>query len=272
MHTRNLFIWPIVSATALVLLLSNPARSAPEGEAAKETINAEAMKSLERLNDFLARAKQFSVTAEIGYDVVQDWGQKIEFGETRVLTVRRPDRLRVDTTDRDGSKSGVVFDGTDIAVFNLQDKVYATANKPGSIDNAISYFVDELAMRLPLAPILQGNLPQSVKEWAREVRYVGQETIGGVPSDHVAIHGDWEDVQFWIARGDQPLLQRMVITYTRAEGKPQFWAQFVNWNLSPDVPDAFFAFTPPEGAAKIVFTPRSSGLQVGGAAAKGAQP
>lgn len=266
MHVRRRFIWSIVSATALVLALSHPARSA------EEVVDAEAMKSLERMNDFLTQAKQFSVTADIGFDVVQNWGQKIEFGETRVLTVRRPDRIRVDTTDRDGSKSGVVFDGTDIAVFDLQEKVYATTPKPGSLDGALAYLVDDLGVRLPMGPILRGRLPQSVKEWAHGIRYVGQATIGGVPCDHVAVHGDWEDVQFWIARGDKPLLQRMVITYTRAEGKPQFWARFENWNLSPDVSDAVFAFTPSEGAAKIAFEPRGlgHGMAAPGAPAPGA--
>jgi len=63
-------------------------------------------------------------------------------------------------------------------------------------------------------------------------------------------------VQLWIAKGDQPLPRRMVITYTRAEGQPQFRAQFSDWNLSPEVPDSLFAFTPPTGAVKIAFAPR----------------
>jgi hypothetical protein len=60
----------------------------------------------------------------------------------------------------------------------------------------------------------------------------------------------------WVAQGDKPLLQRLIITYKREEGEPQRWAQFRDWNLSPDVPDSVFAFTPPEGAEKIPFAPR----------------
>ena len=267
MTARKRFFWSVVSATALLLSLGNPARSAR----AEGNIDAQAMKSIERMSEFLTRAKQFSVTVDIGYDIVQEWGQKIEFGETRVVTVRRPDRLRIDTTDRDGSKSGVVFDGTDIAVFDLKDKVYATTAKPGSIDDTISYFINDLGMKLPMAQVLQSRLPQATKEWARDVRYAETATIAGVPCDHVALHGDWEDVQMWIASGDQPLLQRMVITYTRADGKPQFWAQLGKWNLSPDVPDSAFTFTPPEGAAKIAFKPRRLGPGAT-AEAKGGQP
>ena len=242
----------IVTATALLLLPTDPAHSARDDG----NVDATAMKSIERLSDFLAGTKQFGVTIDVAYDVVQEWGQKLEFGETRVLTVRRPDRLRVATTDRDGAVSGVVFDGREIAAFNLGDKVYATTPQSGSLDDAIDHFVNDLGMRLPMAAILQGRLAKDVKGWARDIRYVDESTIAGVACDHVALHGDWEDVQLWIARGDRPLLQRIVITYHRAESKPQFSAQLHDWNLSPDVADAVFAFTPPAGATKIAFKPR----------------
>jgi hypothetical protein len=60
-------------------------------------------------------------------------------------------------------------------------------------------------------------------------------------------------MQLWVARGNQPLPRRLVLTYKKAEGQPQFWAQFSDWNLAPDVPDSLFVLTPPEGAAKIAF-------------------
>jgi hypothetical protein len=34
-------------------------------------------------------------------------------------------------------------------------------------------------------------------------------------------------------------------SFKDAEGQPQFWAQFREWNLSPEVPDALFAVTSP---------------------------
>lgn len=241
----------ILTATALMLLPVGPVLAGSDDD-----YDAAAMKSIERLSDFMTRTKQFAVTIDVAYDAMQEWGQKLEFGETRQVTVRRPDRLKVETTERDGDVSGVVFDGHEIAAFNVKDKVYATTPQPGSIDDAITYFVDELGMRLPLAAILRGGLAKDVKTWARDVRYVEASTIGGVACDHVALHGDWEDVQLWIARGDRPLLQRMVITYRRAEGQPQFSAELRDWNLSPDVADALFTFTPPAGAAKIAFKPR----------------
>ncbi|PYP91248.1 MAG: hypothetical protein DMD34_16065, partial [Gemmatimonadetes bacterium] len=58
---------------------------------------------LEAMASFLARTPRLSVTIDSAYDVVQESGQKVQFGERRVVALRRPDRARVDVTRRDGS-------------------------------------------------------------------------------------------------------------------------------------------------------------------------
>ena len=220
----------------------------------------EATKAIDRMAQFLAGAKQFSVTVDIAYDIVQDWGQKVEFGETRKVTMRRPDRLRAEVTDRDGSTNGLIFDGKQITAYDLKAKVYATDPQPGSLDKTIDHFVNDLGMSFPLSGFLEAAAVKSLDKWAREVRYVEASTIGGTLCDHVAVRADWEDVQFWIARGDRPLLQRIVITYKRAEDSPQFSADFHDWNLEAAAPDSAFVFTPSEGMGQIPFQPRGSGF------------
>jgi hypothetical protein len=214
------------------------------------------MAILKRMADFLSQAQRFSVMVDIGFDVVQASGEKIEFGETRKIVVRRPDHARIDITKRDGATSGFIFDGKEIAVFNTRENVYATATRPGTLDEAIDYFINQLDMRFPLADLLSSQLAETLQEKVRAAYYVEQASIAGVPCDHLAFRREQADLQLWIAQGDQPLPRRLVITYKDAEGQPQFWAQFSEWNLSPEVPDSLFAFTPPEGAAKIAFAPR----------------
>lgn len=269
--TRRIRALPwLATGLLLVLPAAPPAGAADTGA---DTGRKQAVEVIQRMSSFLAGTKQFSVTIEIGYDVVQEWGQKIEFGETRTVTVRRPDRIRVDTTDRNGAASGLLFDGKAITAYDVKENVYATAATPGSLEGAIDYFVDDLGMRLPMAGVLSERFPKLVEQWADDVAYVEEATIAGKRCDHVALRGEWEDVQMWIAKGDQPLLQRMVITYTRAEGKPQFSAQLADWNLSPAVPDSLFAFTPPDGATKVAFAPqRGSGPHGGVVDLKGGKP
>ena len=213
------------------------------------------MSVLKRMAEFVSNTERFSVTIDIGFDVVQEWGQKIEFGETRNIVVQRPNRLRVDTTKRNGKTRGVVFSGQEIAVFDVEEKVYATVAQPGTLDKTTNYFLNGLQMRLPLANLLLSNFPQIMQARIRHAYYIEEATIAGVACDHIAVVGHGADLQIWVAKGDQPLPQRVVISYWSEEGEPQFRAQFKAWNLSPDVSDSHFKFTPPDGAARVVFAP-----------------
>ena len=230
----------------------------------------QAMAVLKRMAGMLSQAKSFSVTIEAGFDAVQESGQKIEFGETRKVVLRRPNHFRVDTTKRDGSKDGVVFDGKNITVFHVKENVYATTVKPGSVDDALAFIVRDLDMRLPLAEMLNSNLEKSLQQKVKSAAYVEQSSIGGIPADHVAFRGDEADLQLWVAREKQALPRRIVITYKQADGRPQFWAQFSDWNFSPQAADSLFTYTPAKDAVKIAFSPRQA-AQIGNVGAKGAQ-
>jgi hypothetical protein len=238
------------------ILAAAPVSAQETGTADQKKNEDQAMTVLKRMADYLSQAKRFSVMVDTAFDAVQDSGQKIEFGETRKIVLSRPDRLRVDATKRDGSKSELIFNGKDIALYFAKENVYATTARPGTVDQAVAYFINDLDMRLPLAELLSSNLDKMLSEQVREAAYVEKSYIAGVPCDHLAFRGDQADLQVWVAQGARPLPQRVVITYTRIDGRPQFWAQFSNWNLAPEVPDSLFVFRPPAGAAKIAFAPR----------------
>jgi hypothetical protein len=136
------------------------------------------------------------------------------------------------------------------------------------VDDAIAYFLIDLDMRLPLAELLSSQLAKTLAERVRAAAYVEPSQIAGVPCDHLALRGDQVDLQLWVAQGNQPVPRRLVLTYTRVDGRPQFWAQFGEWNLAPEVPDSLFVFTPPAGAAKIAFA-RQQMMQSGAAKEKG---
>ena len=245
--------WRLVPVLMFTLGLGHTPVLAQETQAATAAIDEHAMSTLMRMAEFLANAPRFSVTTDIGYDVEQDWGQKLEFGATRTLTVRRPDRLAVDITDRDGTRRGFRFDGQQLVFFGLDEHAYATAQKAGDLDAAIAYFKQDLRMPLPLAELVSNNLPKILKERIHAAYAVEDVTLGGTRCDHLALRNDWIDAQLWIAQGDQPLPQRLVLTYKREDGQPQFWANFRGWNLTPDTPDSLFTFTPADGMERIPF-------------------
>jgi len=245
--------WWTISAVGLALGLTAASGYAQQSSATTSSLEENAMSPLMKTAEFLAKAQRFSVKADISYDVIQDSGQKLEFGATRVITVKRPDRISVDIVDRDGTKRGFRFDGKQIAFFGLNEQVYATADKAGDLDAAFAYFTQDLQMPLPMGELFSNNLPKGLKDRFSEAYHVEESTVGGVPCDHLALRNDMTDAQVWITKGDKPLLHRLVITYKRENGQPEFRADFHDWNFAAEAPDSLFTFTSGEGAARIQF-------------------
>lgn len=208
---------------------------------------------LMRMADFLSKAPRVSVTVHGAYDAVQPEGDKVEWNDLRKVTLSRPDRLRIDTERSDGARSLLVFDGKEITTFDESTRTYAQASHPGSVDDAVVYFVRDLGMRLPLAVLLLSRLPAELEQRIQSIEYVEKTATLSAPAHHLAGRTATVDFQLWIADGDQPTLLRAVLTYKDAPGQPQFRAQFSDWNFDGQPPDSTFAFTPPDGANKIPF-------------------
>jgi hypothetical protein len=253
---------------------ASPAASAP---AAAETESQQfARAHLMEMAKFLGSANKFSVTVRAGYDVMQSNGQTIEFGEIRDLWVLRPNQMRIEETASHGGQNLMLFDGKLITMFDGDSGAYAQAPQPGGIDDSIIYFVRDLKMRLPLAPVLMQKFPEELQQRTRSLEYVEHTAVVGQPAHHIAGRTADVDFQVWIADSKQPLPLRIVLTYPNTEGQPQFWADFSNWNLSPRFGKNTFEFKPSANAKQIIFAvqlvPPPPPPQPAGASNQGGKP
>ena len=190
----------VMGAAALLLsvLLLPGVLLAADSQSAEPAAPDPAMEQLLRMANHLSSLKAFSVALQTGYDVVQESGQKIEFGEQRNLTLVRPDRFRVDATASDGGESVTLFDGKTLTLYDKDEGVYATTERPGDIDSAIAYFVKDLQMRLPLALLFVTDLPKQLERRVTEAAIVETTQIGGAPCLHIAARAESVDVQVWL--------------------------------------------------------------------------
>ena len=87
--TWLLILWPLMIA---------PAWSVEQPKKAKApNIEPQAVQVLKQMTHYLQGLQQFSVQAEITEDVLLDSGLTIQDGRSVTASVRRPNRLRVDS-------------------------------------------------------------------------------------------------------------------------------------------------------------------------------
>jgi len=78
--------WYMALLVMALTVMTVPVSGAPEQGSTRSPSELQAMSILKKMSEFLAAAERFSVTIRDGYDVVQESGQKIEFGEVRNVT------------------------------------------------------------------------------------------------------------------------------------------------------------------------------------------
>ena len=215
----------------------------------------DASEILARMTDFIAAAPAFSLVSDTGNEVMQKNGHVLEFGSRLTLAIQRPSKAIGRFESRNGDTSIIVLDGKTLSVYGAKEDVYAhdSTRQPGDIDASLEFLARQMGIPRQLRDFFSKDLTASLGGAVKSGYYVGESKISGVMCDHLALRGDKEDVQVWIARGDEPVPRRIVITYRELEGQPQFWAQFIEWNFSPELSDTTFTFSPPEDAKRIQF-------------------
>lgn len=253
MHTRLRYLMfaALIAGVAPAATAAEPTSAAPA--AAPGGSQQRARELLLGMARFLGAEQNFSVRLDAEYDVLQANGQKVEFGESREVSVQRPDKFVAVLRESSGRGDTMLFDGRNITISDAEAGVYARAPQPGDIDASIVYFVRGLGMRLPVAPVFMSRFAQELEARVREVDLVETTDRLGMTAHHLAGRTDAVDFQVWVRDGEQPLPLRMVLSYRNEPAHPEFRVDFADWNLEPRFGRKTFAFDPPEGSQQIVF-------------------
>jgi hypothetical protein len=216
-----------------------------------DAYTADVVASLKRSADFLAAQQNISIKADVAYGVLQSNGQMLEFGGTRDFLMRRPDRLRIESIDRDGGVTQFFFDGKSILIDMPNEDAYVRIEMPGTYYAAMDYLVDDLGAPAPLEEFTSKNFAEGPVDRIESGFYVQRVMLDDQICEHLAWRTKEVDVQLWVREGEEPVPCRVVITYKKAEGHPEFAADFHDWNFAPEVDDELFTFTPPESAERL---------------------
>lgn len=239
---------------ALLALVLLGAVGAPAAAASPE-IEPRADELMHRMSNYLSALPSFRVSTALADESVTTDGQKLQFLSESRLSVRRPDKMRVERT---GPLADVVlrYDGKELSVYGKKTGYYATSAAPDELDTMIDFARERFGIDAPGADLLGSNVYGALMQDVRSGRYIGLEPVDGAPCHHLAFQGENTDWQIWIQDGKRPLPVRYVITSKDVHAQPEFTATLKSWETEAALPDEMFRFTVPPGAQKIQLMPR----------------
>ena len=248
----------VVTACVLPLDRGRPGDASGAGEvvpvADSPAETEAALAVLERMSAYLASRDAFRFHADVEYDAVQAGGQRIEFGNSREIVVRRPDRLRIDILDRDGTREILSYDGSSVWIASPTHRAYSRMEQAGELERVLERLASDYDSRAQLADLIDPGLYARLRPAIESGRRVGIVRLDGRACEQVVFRTDAVDFQLFVERGGTPVPRRLVIDYRDEPGSPQFRATLEDWDLSPELPDVYFRVTPPIGAQRVDFS------------------
>jgi hypothetical protein len=215
-------------------------------------VAARADQLLRDMGEYLAAAEAFTFHAEIAFDDRLPSGQKLQYGASADVAVRRPDRLYAEYQGDLGGKR-FWYDGQSIALLDTAHRVYSTAPVPATVDQALDHAIERYGLTIPLADLLYSDPYGALMEQVRYGFYVGLHPVDGVRCHHLAFVQQLVEWQIWIEDGAQLVPRKVVITYKTQPGSPQYIALLSKWDFGVRPADRLFVADMPAGVEQIDF-------------------
>ncbi len=215
-------------------------------------VEAQADRILRQMSDYLKTAGEFTFHADISYDAVLTSGEKIQYGGTADIAVRRPNRLHV-AYRGDERQRRVFFNGRTITLYDVAANVYAVTEVPSEIDAAVDLIFKKFGFSVPIADLVYADPYATLTEKVQSGSLVGRHAVDGTPAYHLAFTQETIDWQIWIEDGPRPIPRKLLITYKNEPGSPQYTARLSGWEFQPRLSDHYFQFHPPAGAREMEF-------------------
>jgi hypothetical protein len=210
-----------------------------------------ALGALDRMATFLRSLQDVEVEGETTTDDILASGQKVQYGGTVKLKIRRPDRMAAEVVS-DRKNEQMFYDGTTFTVFQPKVGYYASFAAPPDLRGLVNVLEQRYGIDLPLADLFRWGTDTGQIEAIQRATYLGRSNVKGAPCEHFAFHQADVDWEVWIQEGDQPLPRKLVITTLTEKTQPQYMA-IMTWNLRPKPDPLAFTFNPPPNARRISF-------------------
>ena len=250
----------LAGVVACGLVNSGLAAAAGAAETAKPAMSDEAAGAIQNMSKTLL-SKEFSFKAQTIRVYLGDQGQPLHIFHTMNILVRRPDRAAADVNGDDGATK-LRMDGKTASIFSVTKNQYATLPVPSDLGSALDEVSAKADTDFPLGDFLADDPGAAVLSDVVAGWQVGTAMVDGIECRHLFfIQKGGINLELWVDKTEQALLRRLIVTYLQLPGRPDFIAQFSDWNFNVHPSEADFVFQPPAGATKIDLKQAVGGAQ-----------
>jgi hypothetical protein len=231
---------------------------APSVQAGEPRVDPRADALVRRMSDLLGHARTIRFEAtEVRTRTAAD-GVTVTQRLARRVRVRRPDafRQRIRSKDRD---QVIWLEAGSLTFQSNRQRAYAQVSVPATIDDAVAYLTAQLAVPMPLGPLLHSSPHTALIAADTTARALGVATIDHDKCRHVTLRREAIDQDIWIHEGDRPLPCRLRVVYKRLPGRPIRDLTFYDWELDVRLARDTFRFVPPPNFPRIRIIERTSG-------------
>ena len=143
-------------------------------------IDPDADRILREMGEYLAAAAAFTFQADSSMDSVLRSGQWVTVGARSHVAAQRPDQLRVERHGDERHRRVVLNEGR-FTMYDSERNVYAVADVPTAIDEAIDHMVETFGFSVPLSDLLAPNPYETLIANVETGFVVGRHAVDGVP-------------------------------------------------------------------------------------------
>jgi len=257
MLVRMFIVWMSLAVSFVTVVDNALARQAAQGRSSvskksdSPVMHQRALNLLKRMSDTLSQAKTVRFSARSIVPVKGPSGMWVSLYGTSQVVKEGTSKLFAKTRG-DFFPYDFYFNGTTVTAYSPSKNLYAERNEPGTVNSLIKNAYKEEGRSFPYADILVDEPYSVLTEGLINAVYVGQSTIGGVKTDHLAFSNKGVEWQIWI--GVQDHLPRLVdATYLDDASEPSYTVEFSDWKLNEPVKAEQFIFKDKSKAVKVEF-------------------
>jgi len=163
------------------------------------------------------------------------------------VSVVAPDKIRMDVRGDIENKDSYFKDGV-VSIINDDKKSYAQVKVSPNIDDALDDLKSIYGFTIPLTQFLYSDMDQDINSSIKGY-YLGTVSVDKKPCYYIAFPEKEWDVQFWIEKGDTPLIRKVSYLDKMRKGQPRSMIT-LNWDINSTIDEKIFDFKAPNGIEK----------------------